>query len=294
MDPNIITDDQVEAFERDGFVTVGSTWSDGLIEDVSEIVDRQLGLYVDEATQSRIPEKQRNLPGQTPKSYRIGLNSPLEAPYIRMLEDPFLEVLAKRMLHADSVHVASVEPRNSHPEPNAELKINEHTDMTLSLADLASTPRQMALLLFVWLADVDDRCAPLMVRPGSHRRIAEWMGDKPRYMLGPWDRNDYINVPDETSLPVFLPAWRGQLPELDYADLVPCVARAGQVTVLNPAIIHSATNNIGQTNRKTVIVTMLPSSGEIGETKVRRTNRLNYVGKLKMLVSPDRSSILSG
>jgi hypothetical protein len=292
MDHHIITDDQVEAFERDGVVTVDTPWSGKLIEDVSEIMDRQLALYVDEVTQSRIPAKQRNLPGQTPKSYRIGLGSPLEAPYIRMLEDPFLEVLAKRMLHSDSVNLVSVEPRNNHPEPTTEVKIREHTDMTVSMADLASTPRRMSVSLFVWIADVDDKCAPLMVRPGSHRQIAESMGDNPRYIHGPWDRNNYINVPDETSLPLFIPTWSGQYPELDYADLVPCVARAGQVTVLNVATIHSATTNIGQTNRKTVNITMWPSSVEIGETKSRRSNRLNYVGELKTILSPGRLSIL--
>ena len=150
----------------------------------------------------------------------------------------------------------------------------------------------MAVLLFIWLTDVDEKCAPLMVRPGSHRQIAEWMGDKPRYIHGPWDRNDYINVPDETSLPAFIASWSGQWPELDYADLVPCVARAGQVTVLNPATIHSATNNIGQTNRKTVVITMWPSSVEIGETKSRRINRLKYVEELRNFVSPGRLSIL--
>jgi hypothetical protein len=65
------------------------------------------------------------------------------------------------------------------------------------------------------------------------------------------------------------------------------------VTVLNPANIHSATNNIGHSNRKAVTITMWPSSVEIGETKGRRTNRLNYVGELKKLVSPDRLSILA-
>ena len=134
MDHHIITDDQVEAFERDGVVTVDTPWSGKLIEDVSEIMDRQLALYVDEVTQSR--------------------------------------------------------------------------------------------------------------------------------------------------------------PELDYADLVPCVARAGQVTVLNVATIHSATTNIGQTNRKTVNITMWPSSVEIGETKSRRINRLKYVGELKTILSPDSLSIL--
>ena len=72
MDPNIITDDQVAAFERDGVVTVDTPWSGKLIEDVSEIMDRQLALYVDEVTQSRIPAKQRNLPGQTPKATGLG------------------------------------------------------------------------------------------------------------------------------------------------------------------------------------------------------------------------------
>lgn len=91
------------------------------------------------------------------------------------------------MLYADSVNIVSVEPRNSHPEPTTEVKIKEHTDMTVSMADLASTPRRMSVSFFVWPADVDEKCAPLMVRPGSHRQIAEWMGDNPRYIHGAWD-----------------------------------------------------------------------------------------------------------
>ena len=46
MGHDIITDEQVEAFERDGVVTVDTPWSGKLIEDVSEIMDRQLALYV--------------------------------------------------------------------------------------------------------------------------------------------------------------------------------------------------------------------------------------------------------
>lgn len=72
MDPNIITDDQVEAFERDGVVTVDTPWSGKLIEDVSEIMDRQLPLYVNEMTPSSIPEKQGISLGKHQKATGLG------------------------------------------------------------------------------------------------------------------------------------------------------------------------------------------------------------------------------
>ena len=282
MGHDIITDEQVEAFERDGVVTVDTPWSGKLIEDVSEIMDRQLPISADKM----------NLPGEKPQRYRIKRDDPLEEPYVRIIEDPFLEVIAKRLLHSESVNLRRVALRNTYPEPTTEFKVDEHTDITVSMADLASTPRRMSVGMFLWITDVDEKCAPLMVRPGSHRQIAESMGDNPRYIHGTWDKDDFINAPDETSHPIGIYTSPGQWPELDYADFVPCLARAGQVTILNAATIHGPSTNIGQTNRKTMIISMRPTSVEIGENKNRSIHRQAYVQQLKTILSPGRLSIL--
>ena len=36
-----------------------------------------------------------------------------------------------------------------------------------------ATPRRIRVSFFIWLADANARRAPLLVRPGSHRAIAE-------------------------------------------------------------------------------------------------------------------------
>ena len=117
---------------------------------------------------------------------------------------------------------------------------------------------------------------------------AQHMGDRPRYVHGPFDPDDYRNVPDIHTLPVGSAAHREHWPDLEYAKPVPCIARAGQVTVINQAAIHSASTNRGTTARKTFIITFRPQNVVIGEKKTRFERRRQYSGDLKNQLSPDR------
>ena len=276
-----ITDDQIEAFERDGAVTVDTPLTSQLLTDASRLMDRLLPLSADE----------RNPPGVKPQRYRIGRSYPLEAPFVRIIEEPFFELLAKRLMRTDSVVMTSTSLKKTHPQPGAEFEIGEHTDMTLGLADLASTPRRMSLGLFIWISDVDEKCAPLMIRPGSHRQIAQAMGDKPRYIHGPWEKDNFANVPDVHALPVVIARLPDQWPDLEYAQLVACTARAGQVTALNPATIHGASTNVGKAHRKSLNIGVRPKSIEIGETKARNDATKTYLPRLRKVLSRDRRHI---
>lgn len=277
-----LTDGQVASFERDGVITLDTPVPKALIAEASKSMDEMFPLSFDK----------RNLPGEKPERYRVGINEPTEDVFVQILQNPFFEHLACQMLRAESVHLVSIALRNTHPEPGAEFSFKEHTDMSLSLKDLSATPRRMAVSLFLWLNDVNKERAPLMVRPGSHRRIAEIMGDNPRYIHRSWDPDDYINVPDEMSLPLYVPTGPNDWPKAEFDDPIPCVARAGQVTVLNPAVIHAASTNIGHGNRQSMHIDMWPADVEIGETKNRRINREKYMGKLRTILPRERHSIL--
>ncbi len=275
----MITDSELQQFEQDGTVTVDTPLTRQVLEDASCLMDQLLPLGADA----------RNLAEETPHRYRIGRNHPLDLPLVRIIENAFFELLAMRLLHTDSVVINSTAIRNTHPQPGAKFEVGEHTDMTLSLTDLTSTPRRMNVGLFVWITDVDETSAPLMVRPGSHRQLAQSMGNKPQYIYGPWEKDQFANVPDAHTLPIaHIGRFPDQWPDLEFAEPVPCVARAGQVTVLNPATIHGASTNVGQTHRKSLLIIMQPRSIDLGESRDRCKNRRAYLAQLTRVLAPDR------
>ena len=120
------------------------------------------------------------------------------------------------------------------------------------------------------------------------------MGDEPQYVYGPWEKDQFANVPDAHTLPVaHIGRFPDQWPDLEFAEPVACVARAGQVTALNPATIHGASTNIGHTHRKSLLIIMQPKSIQLGESKNRFENRKLYLAQLRKVLSPDRHHIAS-
>ena len=275
----MITDSELQQFELDGAVTIDTPLTSQQITEASQLMDRLLPVG---------PPR----PGEKNPRYRVGKNNVYEPAFTRIIEQPFFESVAKRLLHTDSVVINCTAIRNTHPQPGANFEVGEHTDMTLSLMDLTSPPRRMNVGLFVWITDVDETSAPLMVRPGRHRQLAQSMGNRPQYIYGPWEKDQFANVPDAHTLPIaHIGRFPNQWPDLEFAEPVPCVARAGQVTVLNPATIHGASTNVGQTNRKSLLIIMQPRSIALGESRGRCKTRRAYLAQLTRVLAPNRRHI---
>ena len=275
----MITQQQIETFERDGAVTIDTPLTARVLAAASDLADLLLPL-------AEPKEGER-------KRYRVGQNNLLDPPFVEIIEHPFFEEVMKRLLHADQIFILNNGLRKTHPEPGAKFEVGEHTDITYSLADMASVPRRMDVSFFLWIADVDEKCAPLMYRPGSHLQIAQYMGDRPRYIHGPFDPDDYVNVPDIHSLPVGCAAHREHWPDLEYAEPVPCVARAGQVTAINQAAIHGASTNVGHTSRKSFSWGLRPKGIVMGERKSRSESRSEYFAELRKRMSPERRHLIA-
>ncbi len=224
--------------------------------------------------------------------YRVGKNSLLAPPFVQIIEHPFFEQVTNRLLHTDRAVVIGSAVGKTHPEPGAKFKVSEHTDITYSMADMTSVPRRMDISYFLWLSDVDEKCAPLIYRPGSHRLIAQHMGELPRYVHVPFEPDDYCNVTDIHTLPVISATHREHWPDLEYPQPVPCIARAGQATIINQAAIHTASTNRGKTSRKTFIISFRPHDIVIGKKKTRLEKRRQYLRNLKHQLSPDRRHLI--
>ena len=270
---------QVAEYEQNGFLTLDTPVSEPELAAASDLFDELLPLAR--------PENDK------PVRHRVGRNYVLEPELIRILERPFFEEVAKDLLYCDAVEVVNTAIRKTHPEPGAQFEVGEHTDITYALSDLNVVPRRMDVGFFIWISDVDEKCAPLTVRPRSHLQIAEYMGNQPQYIQEPWNRNDYVNVPDAYTVPVGHGTYPGQWPDLEYRPLMPCVARAGQMTMLNPAMIHGASTNVGSTARKSLFIAFRPKGMIIGESKGRREGRKAYMPKLREVLSEGRKHIVA-
>jgi ectoine hydroxylase-related dioxygenase (phytanoyl-CoA dioxygenase family) len=125
--------------------------------------------------------------------------------------------------------------RQKKPTPGAPFgQEEEHVDCGYSPEDLLAVPRRMLVSFLVWFTDVSLDRGPFMYRPGSHRQLAEHYATRP-----PGTDN-------------YLPA--SALPSLTYAEPTPVLARAGQISVLTTATVHSASVNTGRLPRRVMFI----------------------------------------
>ena len=111
-----------------------------------------------------------------------------------------------------------------------------------------------------------------MYRPGSHRLIAEDVEKHGAYIQNP--------VPFR------------ELPELPFADPVPLLAKAGQMTVCTTAMVHGASINIDTLPRKVMFIVFKPAGYTIDANMKSIEVREQYYRKLRNHLREDRLGIL--
>src|SRR5207302_11104982 len=130
---------------------------------------------------------------------------------------------------------------------------------------------------FLWLTDVNEKRAPMMVSPGSHLLLAEANeADPARRALAGHVR----------------PMSLAGLPALNYAPPIPLIAKAGQVSVLTTSTIHGASVNVDSAPRKNLVFTFTASGVEIGLPPAEEKQRRAYNRELRSRLRPERAHIL--
>ena len=231
----MLTDRQVEQFDEEGAVTVDSPLTADQLFSAVEVYDRLLPL-----TEAKDGERTRYRLGNACQFYDPGL--------LDLIQHPFFETVAKQVLNAKSVYFYLAAMAHTHPEPGAEWSFDQHTDIQYCTSDLDATPKRMVCSFFVWISDVNERRAPLVLRPGSHRLIAEWREQDP----------DLKGV-----TPQVVGTKLADLPGLPFEEPQPVVARSGQVSVLTTGTVHGASRNVDTVPRKSLHITFTPEDIEI-------------------------------
>ena len=256
----MITEQEIQQFSDLGAVTIDTPLTQQQLTAASVVFDRLL------------PG-----PGEKPR-YRVSTTCTFYDPeLLDIIQHPFFEEVAKRVLRADEVRFFQTAIVTTYPASNTPFSFDQHVDVQYCLSDLDATPRRMVCSYFLWIEDVTEKRAPLMYRPGSHRLIAKERESQPELKGGA------AHV-EGVSLP--------RLPQLDYADPIPVVARAGQATVLTTAMVHGASINVDTLPRKAMVITFTAEGVEIGLPQNQADVKRDYDRELKKRLRPERAHIV--
>ncbi len=254
----MMTDAQVQQFDEQGAVTIDTPLTPDEIAATCDAFDRLLPF------QNGNPR-----PSLTCSYYDQAI--------VDIIQHPFFEEIAKQVLQAQNVHFFQTAILTAYPEPNKTFSFWQHVDMQYRTRDFHTVPKNILCSFFLWLTDVNEKRAPMMVRPGSHRVIA---AHNENYPGSDGDRPRIAPVPLE------------KLPSLTTADPIPLIARAGQVSVLTTAAIHGASVNVDDQPRKNLVFTFTADSVTIGLPSGEEAQKQEYQRELRKHLRPERAHIV--
>lgn len=200
-----------------------------------------------------------------------------DAALLEIIQHPFFEQVACQVLDTDAVHFLQTAIITAYPQPGVDFSFDQHIDMQYTLSDLQSSPRRVVCSYFLWLTDVTPDRAPMMFRPASHLPLATHWATQPDLVpLIP--RVHGIKLAD--------------LPDFDYAEPEPLLARAGQVSVLTTGMVHGASINTGRAPRKALVMTYHAAVGTCGLPAAQEEAKIAYDSILRQRLRPERAHIV--
>lgn len=261
----MITHQQVRQFDELGAVTIDTPLTEEQIAAASAAFDRLLPR----------PEPQEGRPPRYRSSRTCDYFDP---DLLEIIQHPFFEEVAKRVLRAEAVCFFQTAIVTAHPQPDTLFSFEQHVDIQYSLADFQAVPRRIICSFFLWLTDVNARRAPMMFRPGSHLLIAAERERDPALRGA---------TPEVAGVSL------ANLPALPYADPLPLTARAGQVSVLTTAAVHGASTNVDTAPRKNLVLTFTAAGVEIGLPPNQAAQKREYDRELRRRLRPERAHVVS-
>jgi hypothetical protein len=261
----VIAEEEVALFVERGAVTIDTPLDAEQVKAAAASIEALLPL---------VPA----VPGQAARYRYSATCNYFEAALLDLIQDPFFEEVAQRVLSAEAVRFFQTAILATYPQPGAEFSYDQHIDLQYTFSDLQATPRRVVCTFFLWLTDVNERRAPMMYRPGSHQLLAqEWQ--KRAELKG--------EIPRVIGIP------QSDLPALDYAEPQPLLAKAGQVTVLSTAMVHGASLNVDVVPRKALVMTFTASGVCVDLPTAQQETKDRYDAELRKLLRPERVHLLS-
>ena len=252
-----ISDDEVQRFLDDGAITIDTPLSHEAISAAAAVVDTRLPFTAAVAN--------------APANYRYGETCSFFDPaLLALIEHPFFEDTASRILDSAEVSIFQTAITIVYPQPGASWGFEQHVDVHYREHDWQAHPRRVICSFFLWLSDVNSRRAPMVCRPGSHRLLA---------------REGRRGHPHVAGVGL------DGLPQHDYSEPVPILARAGQVTVLTTGMVHGSSVNVDDEPRRALVMTYTARGVRIDLPAEQEIDRRRYLRTLASQLSPARRHI---
>lgn len=253
-----LTDQHRTEFERQGFTLIDDVFSDAEMDAAAVAIDRMYD-------------------GRGEKT--DGIISNIEEPGLFFLfQHPRLERIAQHILQAEHVVHASNASLFKRPDHGATQwhPGGEHVDIMHSLEEMDATPKRMMCMIMVFIGDLPHGRANTVVRPGSHRTIAQYLAE---HGLEPMKAH---------------PTPLADLPKLAWPDAVPVVAKRGQALAFNTCIIHGGSNNITDEPRRLLFINFCARGmmKHCTGNNDRRAKRKLYRQMLHEAFEPDRKYLM--
>ncbi len=256
----MIEESQVNAFAELGAVTIDTPLSAADIAGARAAVGRLLPF---DAASGR---------------YRYSATcSYYEEELLDIIQHPFFEEVACRVLRADAVRFFQTAILATYPQPEAEFSYDQHVDLQYALSDLEATPRRVVCTYFLWLTDVNEKRAPMMWRPGSHRPLAQ-----------AWQEQEALR----DQIPRVIGIKMDDLPALDFVQPQPLLARAGQATVLSTAMVHGASLNVDHDARMALVMTFTAAGVRVSLPEAQQRTKDAYDAELGGRLRPERAHLV--
>ncbi len=253
-----MTEQEVHQFDTLGAATINTPLTAQEIAAANDEIDRLL------------PFREGNFRDSLTCSY-------YEPALLDIIQHPFFEEAACQVLRADRVYFFQTAIVTAHPEPNKLFSFWQHVDIQYRLSDFQATPKNILCSFFLWLTNVNERRAPMMFRPGSHLLLAEMRERDP----------DWTDI-----VPRVAPVAMENLPILPYAEPIPIVAKAGQVSVLTTAAVHGASVNVDTEPRRNLVFTFTAENVTISLPPAEEDNKRAYHNALRHRLRPERRHLL--
>ena len=227
---------------------------------------------------------------------------PYEDPdYVDVVQHPYFEEVAKKLLRADAVHLWwGLSPHERAPakapfaSPGDQWTSGCHIDIQATWEDFMATPRRMRAELWFWVNDVPEHRGAMRILEGSHRPIMQHFSR----VLTPEHKAMLPRVhglrphPTDTA-----PAYPEHVPELEDTPWfeqkpVPAVARRGQVLILCSAGLHSGWQNEDTVHRKAMGTSWVAAGASCGLPKNQRDAVMAFFPRLRQKLRPERAHIV--
>jgi ectoine hydroxylase-related dioxygenase (phytanoyl-CoA dioxygenase family) len=266
----ILSEEQVNRFDRDGAVTVDGPFTAEEIKAAAKVMDEMLPYEEskkDDYDATRVTRDNISKGGKLFEYYNPAL--------MNIYQHPFFEGAAQQLLYTDEITFNGFAMSKTYPLRISKKVSAEHVDGKYRYSEIIARPRRIGISSMIYLTDVPPDRAPLKFWPGSHIPIGKYYDEHPELIDADGSR-------------------RTDLPDFPYGDPSIVLAKAGEVTIFINSLLHGASENTDSEARKVMYLGLKPKAlkYQIQKRAKEKTVIVNFFKEMSLRLPADRRHMI--